>query len=332
VPVPRRALLLLVCACSTRSQPDAPTTAWRLATTLPAPRLEAGVTAVGDQLIVLGGFDAPQGASITKRVDVYDTLSDMWSQLPDAPVAWTHVQLAAVGSTVYLLGGLDGPQYTARGDSFALDISTSSPVWTPLPAMPLGMERGSAAVVVAPPRIYLLGGASTTGAIASVVYFDIEMNHWCPGAPTCQAIPDLPQPRSHPVAMRRFDGSIIVAGGLATLTSDSQSGDTWLLPPSLDVWQTRASMLIPRGGCAAGVLQGQLVCAGGEAGTSALNLVESYDPLGDVWTTAEMMPVPRAGTQGVAIGQRLWVPGGAARLAFEPTDTVYVYAPLDTSR
>src|SRR5256884_3302789 len=51
-----------------------------------------------------------------------------------------------------------------------------------------------------------------------------------------------------------------------------------------------------------GVVQGQLVCAGGEGGTSAFSYTESYDPLDDVWTSCATMPMPRAGTQGAAIG------------------------------
>jgi len=30
------------------------------------------------------------------------------------------------------------------------------------------------------------------------------------------------------------------------------------------------------------------------------------------------------------LGGRLFVPGGSATLALEPTDTLYLYAPLDT--
>ena len=85
-----------------------------------------------------------------------------------------------------------------------------------------------------------------------------------------------------------------------------------------------------RGGCSYGVIQGQLVCAGGEADTSALRYTELYDPLADTWTEGTLMPMPTAGAQGAAIADRLYVPGGARALVLEPTDTLYVYAPLDT--
>lgn len=304
---------------------------------LPSPRLEPGVTALGDQLIVAGGFDTDlaAGLHITQEVDALNTLTGTWTRLPDAPVAWTHIQIAAVGGTLYLLGGLAGQQYTAEGQAFALDPGASA--WRSIAPIPAGFERGSAGVVVTPPRIYLLGGASSTGALASNIYYDISMDAWCPGA-ACTAndqLPDLPAPRSHVAAARRSDGTFVVAGGLAGLSSDTAAQDTWLLPLTEQhaggMWQTVAMMPRAHGGCAYDVVQGQLVCAGGEADTSALPYVDGFDLNNEVWTELPPMPVPTAGTQGAAVGQRLFVPGGARLLQFEPTDTVYVFAPLDTT-
>ena len=97
------------------------------------------------------------------------------------------------------------------------------------------------------------------------------------------------------------------------------------MTPGGSAWDTKTPMPSARGGCAYGVVEGQLICAGGEAGMSAYKVVESYDPLGDMWTTLAPMPDSRAGTQGAAIGARFYVPGGARELVFEPTATLYVY-------
>lgn len=318
----RSVLWIALAACgSSGPHPDAPTSHWSAAANVPVPRLEPGVTALGQRVVVLGGFDTDlmAGLDITKRVDVYDTLDGTWSQLPDAPVAWTHIQLAAVGTTLYLLGGLEGQTYVARGETFALDTQDPMAQWRPLAPIPAGMERGSAAVVVAGSRIYLLGGAGTSTALATNLVYDTLSDTWA------QLMPDLPAPRSHPAGMRRADGTLVVAGGLATLDSTSQAGDTWQLLPLGTMWMTGMPMPKPRGGCAYGQIQGQLVCAGGEAGPSAYSSVESYDPLADMWTELEPMPDPRAGTQGAAIGDRLFVPGGARELVFEPLNTLLVY-------
>ncbi|MBV8756089.1 MAG: hypothetical protein JO257_02365 [Deltaproteobacteria bacterium] len=320
------AVVLLACS-SPGKHIDAPASAWSQGSDVPKPRLEPGVTALGQRMIVVGGFDTDlqAGLDITKRVDVYDAGTDSWSELPDAPVAWTHIQLAGLGTRVYLLGGLEGQSYTAKGDCFVLDTADATPAWQPIAPIPPGFERGSAAVVVAMPRIYLLGGASTTGAVATNIYYDVQANMWA------QLMPDLPMARSHPAGMRTVDGRLIVAGGLATLDATQPAKDVWSLVPTGTMWETKAPMPTARGGCAYGVIQGQLICAGGEAGQAAQSTTASYDPLGDVWTTVEDMPESRAGTQGAAIGSRLFVPGGAAALVFEPTSTLYIYSPLDTA-
>jgi N-acetylneuraminic acid mutarotase len=292
---------------------------------VPAPRLEPGVAAVGQRLVVVGGFDTGvmQGNHITARVDMFDTIAGTWSQLPDAPVAWTHIQVAGVGTTFYLLGGSAGPNYTAQGQAWRIDLSAANPVWQAISPLPSGLERGSAAVFAAPDRIYLLGGASTTNALASTLYYSIADDTW-------HTLPDLPAPRSHPAGMVRGDGTLVVTGGLGGLYATDFAADTWQLPPGGSQWQIKTAMPDARGGCAYGVIQGSLVCAGGEADTSALRYVESYDPLADHWTEGTFMPMPTAGAQGAVIADRLYVPGGARQLVLEPTDTLYVYAPVDT--
>jgi N-acetylneuraminic acid mutarotase len=313
--------LALVACSSSAKRPDAPTRHWSEGPPLPVPRLEPGVTAMGQRLVVVGGFDTDlmAGLHITQRVDMFDPATGLWTQLPDAPVAWTHIQLAAIGTTIYLLGGLQGQDYIARGETYALDTQDAEPQWRTLAAMPPGFERGSAAVVVAPPRVYLFGGAGTNSALATNLYYDTLADQWN------QVTPDLPAPRSHPAGMRRVDGTFVVTGGLATLDSSSQAGDTWQLEPLGTMWVTKAPMPNPRGGCAYGVVQGQLICAGGEAGPSAYKTVESYDPLADTWTELEDMPDNRAGTQGATIGTQFYVPGGARELVFEPQSQLFVY-------
>jgi hypothetical protein len=88
------------------------------------------------------------------------------------------------------------------------------------------------------------------------------------------------------------------------------------------------------------------VCAGGESGTSALKYNQLYDSISDTgtpaapdataWTDAELMPASTAGTTGATIGQRLFVPGGSRTvptltISFTPTDTLYIFSPLDTA-
>ena len=320
-------------ACSsTVARPDAPASAWSLGPTMPRRALEPAVAVLGQQVVVAGGFDTSvsEGLDITARVDTFDVISGTWGALPPAPVQWTHGNLAAVGATLYLAGGLEGMPYVARSEAFALDAVSQR--WQPIAAMDPADARGGSGVVTAPGRIYLLGGASSTAALATCLEYDIAANRWT-------HLPDLPAPRAHPAAMRMSDGTLIVAGGLESVDASQPRGEVWALPPpgaATRAWQPRTAMHLPadpdlRGGCAYGFLLGELICAGGQAGQAAQKAVESYDPYTDTWTVREPMPIERAGTQGTGIGGRLFVPGGAATLALDPTDTLYIYAPLDTA-
>jgi hypothetical protein len=320
-------------ACGSPATPDAATTPWSAGMTMPRDAQEPGVAARGLEVIVVGGYDlTPAGAlEITARVDVLDTTSDAWQVMgrpPDAPVSWTDINLAAIGGTVYLAGGLEGMQHIAHGEAYELDPVDQT--WQALAAMPAGLERGASGVIATPGRIYLLGGASSTAAVPTCLAYDLPSGTWI-------AEPDLPAPRANPAAMRRSDGSLIVAGGFASPGASDPRGDVWLLPPEGAVpraWTPVAPMPEPRGGCAYGAVLGQLVCAGGEGPQGPAQTVETYDPYETTtqpWTVGEPMPVARAVVPGAVVGGRLFVPGGAPTPAIAPTDTLYRYAPLDTA-
>lgn len=315
----------VLAACSEPPPPDPAGSPWSEGPMLPAPRLEAGVAALGQRIIVLGGFDqsVAQGLRITPEVLSLDLLTEQWTSLRDAPVAWTHPNVAGASATLYLLGGHDTTSFLARGESFALDLDVPDPQWRAIAPIPPGSERGAAAVIAAPPYIYLLGGASTSDALATCLKYDFSTDRW-------STLPDLPMPRSHAAGMRLEDGTLIVAGGLSSLDSSRPLGDVWALPPNATAWEPRAPLRRARGGCAFGVVFGHLICAGGEAGTGAVETVETYDSNIDTWTTQEDMPEGRAGTRGAVVGGRLFVPGGAAALQFEPTTSLYVFTFLDT--
>ena len=332
------ALLIGACKAPAKLPLDAPASPWSQGSDLPIPRLEPGVTALGQSIVVIGGWDTgvEAGLQVTTRVDVYDTTQGTWSQLPDVPVARHHVQVAAIGTTVYMLGGLDGAadqnnDYPARGDCYALDTGDPAATWQPIAPIPTGFERGSSAVVVTAPRVYLLGGASTTDAVASNIFYDSIADAWTTGA-----LPDLPAPRSHPAAMRRTqDGTFIVVGGLSGLASDTAEPDVYWLTSDQQTdtgaWVAKTPMPERRGGCAYGVVQDQLLCAGGEAGMSALKYMQGYDSINDAWNSYDNMPASRAGVQGAAVADSLYVVGGAGALVFEATNTLYVFSLDDTS-
>ncbi|CAN5792897.1 hypothetical protein BH11MYX2_BH11MYX2_17010 [soil metagenome] len=289
-----------------------------------SPRLEPGVTALGQRVVVLDGFDTNEqhGLHITNEVVAYDPEAMTWSQLTPAPVMWTHVNLASSGATLYLLGGADGIDFTPNGSAWALDTDLQDPQWRSLAPQPAGLERDAAGVIVRQPGIILVGGANLTTAVDTVLRYDIARDEWT-------QLPSLPAPRSHPAVMQTSDGMLICAGGLASLDPRDAVDTVFVLPVDATAWETRTPMPLARGGCAYGNLFDSLVCAGGEAGQAALDRVDRYDWRTDTWSQLPDMPETRAGTQGGVVGGRLFVPGGARTLTFQPEPSLFVLSYLD---
>jgi len=301
-------------ACGDNLAP--PSIQWRDGPALPGGRLEPGVIAAGDALWVIGGFD--DGIDVVASAWVLPAASSAWQDAPAAPEALTHMNLASVDGAILLLGGLRGRDYSPTGASWALDAGAST--WRRLAAMPAGQERGAAAVIVDGGRVVVAGGADLRAAVASVWAYDVAGDRW-------SRLPDLPSPRSHAVGAVAADGALLVVGGTATLDASQPLADVLALAPGASAWTARAPMPTARGGCAAAVIDGGLICAGGEAGGSALRTAERYDLVDDAWTELEPMPRARAGTGGAAIAGALWVPGGAHRLRFEPSRAVEIWMP-----
>jgi Kelch motif protein/galactose oxidase-like protein len=330
----RPLVLVIVVAACTDSKPNPQGPPWT-EVDLPgdpaARRIEAGATALGDRLIVLGGISTSDTEvpprQITQEVLAFNTLAGTWEQLPDAPVAWSHANLAGVGGVLYLLGGLEGNQFFPRGDCFVLE--QGAPEWAPLPAQPAGQERGASGVVVDRGHVYLLGGISATGNgyFGNTLDFDLTSRTW--------SVLDIPafNERSHLAAMREYDGTFVIAGGLGV---PGALGDTYQLHLGGDHWELGEPMPLVdpndeisnrRSGCAYGNLLDQLVCAGGDDGQQAFDSVLSYDPVLDKWTERPAMPMARAGARGAVVAQRLYVPGGSASLMFQPESTLFVFSP-----
>jgi hypothetical protein len=314
----RRLILLLGLVGCDAPEMDPPGPPWTERTALTDRRLEASAAGVGARLVVLGGF-VNESLEITRELLQYDPFLDAWSVHPvPAPEAFTHAGLASVGGSLYLLGGLEGSAFTPNGRAWRLRPGATG--WEALADMPAGHERGAAAVVVSSGHIFLLGGEITGGFTDTILDYEISSNTWSVYPAT------LTTARSHAAAMREDDGTFIIAGGNSI---QGPLGDTFAL--RLDgMIELRAPMNTPRGGCAYGVLYGQLVCAGGEIGTNVSRVVEVYDPTDDEWTIVAEMPIERAGAAGAVVTSRLYVVGGSQTNAFTPTSTLYEFDLLDT--
>ena len=130
--------------------------AWAPVASLPFARSDAAAAAVGGKIYLFGGCDAA-GTFLTD-VDVYDPVTDTWSDAPtdmDHPGRAAMYAVATKGNEVYVIGGWDGVgSGLDLNDSYKVSTDTWDTSHTP---MPLG--RAEHGAVGHGGRIYVVGGA-----------------------------------------------------------------------------------------------------------------------------------------------------------------------------
>ena len=85
--------------------------------------------------------------------------------------------------------------------------------------------------------------------------------------------------------------------------------------PATRTWRERAPMPSGRSGGAGTVLNNRLYVFGGEGNENnplgIFNHAEVYDAARDAWTKLAPMPLPRHALAAVAVGDKIYLPGGS---------------------
>jgi len=159
---------------------------------------------------------------------VYDPATDSWTTKQPTPFAVTRGASAVVDSKIYIMGGLFNSSnplnavanqiYNTENDTWSLGASLPTPMWF--------TAAGATAGMMAPKRIYVMGGGFTE--ITNVVnVYDPELDTWSSGVP-------LPTNRScHAVAV--VNDVLYAIGGYSDyygpepLTSPQTPGIEWIM-------------------------------------------------------------------------------------------------------
>ncbi|KAH8880845.1 galactose oxidase [Thozetella sp. PMI_491] len=283
---------------------------WTNLVPIPFPRQEHSTVAINETTIAIVGGTTPTGnasyvtgLSATSLMQLYDIPSDTWRTVAPTPYKVNHPNVAVVGGKLYLLGGLvnihepptNHSDWAAFGESYVWDPTTD--LWTQLTSMPTGTERGSATMGVQGDMIYLAGGMTLLqgtyqDAITTVTAFNTTSGEW-------QRLPalaaNIPERRQHSVGAfltTHFLSSADVAG-----------------------WKTSSgSMPVPRGGLSGAAVGNQFYTFGGEANSNSpsgiFNQTEAFDMETQQWEELKPMAVPRHGNSAVAVGNKIYIPGG----------------------
>lgn len=143
---------------------DPVTDTWETKTSMPTPRADITASAVNGKIVVTGGDYLIQGeyftTNVTEVARAHPT-TDSWTSENPIPNAISSYTSAVVGNKIYIIGGhnLDiGAKY-----SLAQIYDTETDNWslgTMLPYATHYATAGSTTGIMAPERIYVLGGAN----------------------------------------------------------------------------------------------------------------------------------------------------------------------------
>lgn len=302
-----------------------------------APRQEHTTVALTHStLAIFGGIVPDDEFPITTDImQLYDIPTNTWTSAAAIPVPLNHANAAVVDGKIYILGGLavapDGA-WRAVHDSWVYDAEENE--WTPIAPMPNGTARGSAAMGVHGKKIYLAGGMTTLDifggyqdSVDTVSAFDTSCGTWTvlPGR--------LPESRDH--AGGAVVGSKYYVLGGRYFGQQGKRGTVF----SLDLenpnatWETSpARMPTPRGGVSAGTIKTSIYIFGGEGNEAegskgVFNETEVFDTVTETWEKLGPMKLPRHGTSAVAVGGRVYIPGGGTQQSGGPVNTTDMFCP-----
>ncbi len=288
----------------------------------PEKRHESAFAQVGDKFYLIGGRG-------TKKIQVYNPQTNQWSNTNSTTNNIHHFQAVTYNNKIYILGALTG-NYPAEDP--LTNIMVYDPVADKLTTgatIPANRRRGSSGVVVYNGKFYLVGGnrnghsafLSDGVTPANVNWFD----EYDPVSNTWKVLPNAPHARDH-FAAAVIGSKLYIAAGRRSKygTSLGTFKDTEAAVDVYDFttkqWLTGSSLPnnIPtqRAGVAVGVLNGELIVAGGEVDSNppsnlALSTTEALNPNSGTWRTLAAMKLGRHASQAVIYQGDMYIPAGS---------------------
>jgi uncharacterized repeat protein (TIGR01451 family) len=165
---------------------DACSKTWTTMAPLPQPRGYVQAAELNGKLYVVGGVDRVVSGTyqVHNETWVYDPIGNTWSQAANYPQALGGVALAVVNSRLYAFGGFDshGPNGGDVANTYVYNPDNNT--WLSRADIISG-TRSLAGAARLNDKIYLVGGTSSTGTMAStaVNVYNPTTNSWSNAAP-----------------------------------------------------------------------------------------------------------------------------------------------------
>jgi uncharacterized repeat protein (TIGR01451 family) len=261
-------------AITTTERYDACSKSWTTMAPLPQPRGYVQAAELNGKLYVVGGVDRVISGTyqVHNETWVYDPIGNTWSQAANYPQALGGVAVAVVNSRLYAFGGFDARGPNGGDVASAYVYNPDNNTWLARADIISG-TRSLAGAARLNDKIYLVGGTSSTGSMASraVNVYNPATNSWSNAAPLPDGV------HSPGVAVLPDANWLYVVGG-------GINWDPWVggqvYDPALNSWSYLPDAFSDyhRAGNGLAYVAGRLVLAGGTSKVYNLNSnkVEGY--------------------------------------------------------
>lgn len=305
---------------------------WRPFTSVPSPRVESAVVAIGSDIYFFGGF-FDRELHATESAGVLDADAGTWRPLTNMPVNVTHLYAVPVveRGEIWFAGGFDGDHpgvVTKRVLIF--DLADES--WSEGPSLPEPRAAGGFARLGS--RLHYVSGLKNRLEAAD--------DHWVldlDDDQTWRPLASLPVPRAQ-MPMLALNGELYIVGGQFghDQLERMDRSEVHAYNPQADSWRSVASLSKPVSHMeySTVVADGKIIVLGGRSlyprkwserpklqSDTAVSYVQSYDPGADEWTLLPSLPIGMLGGIAVLVGDQILVGTGSSYLTGNPQLTVY---------
>ncbi len=285
----------------------------------PEKRHESGFVKLNEKFYLIGGRG-------TKKIQVYDPKTNKWSNTNTSTQDIHHFQAISYQGKIYIMGALTGGYPNEKPVPHILIYNPTTDKLVTGPSIPSNRRRGASGAVVHQGKFYLICGNRNGHSAylndgvtpANVTWFDV----YNPASNTWKVLPNAPRARDHFFAQVINNKLYLAAGRRSRYgTPDGPDKD---MEAAVDVFnfetgQWLSGSALPdhiptkRAGAATGVLNGELIVAGGETGFSnlAFNTTEALNPATGKWRTLANLTLGRHATQAITYQGDMYFPAGS---------------------
>lgn len=310
------------CFAQTAGTPIPGTTgpgSWLLLQPMPYQQNEAATAVVDGKIYVIGGFEFE--TEPTTRIQVYDPAIAKWSEGTPLVEGVHHASVAVVDNKIYLVGGFRNIFSKREPVDNVWVFDPAAKKWEKKTSLP--SPRGALMAATIGDKIYAIGGEHyrPTGKlvpdgapaayepVADLTVYDSKSEKW-------QTLPPMKYARDH-AFFGVINGKLYLVGGRDRPKYDITALEAF--DPASGTWSDLAPMPTGRSGGNSTVLNGKLYVFGGEGKPNnplgIYDEVEAYDAASNTWSKLGPMPFPRHSQSAAAVGNRIYLPGGAPHRA-----------------